>query len=110
MAQRHHVGRVRALGLVLLGGRVAQSDLLLVVEPLLVALPHTGVTDPLHEALLDRRLVGLVGLAVRAADLHVRRVSGDRGVSNLGTPCRMFAPITTAETEMSSGETALRLP
>src|SRR6266478_7000419 len=71
MAQRHHAGRVHALGLVLRGGRVAPPDLLLLVEPLLVALPRTGVTDPLHEALLARRLVGLVGLAVRAADLHV---------------------------------------
>src|SRR5215212_6237517 len=50
VAQVHHGHGVHIVGLVLLGPVVAQPDLVLVVEPLLVVGTVAGVEDPLNEA------------------------------------------------------------
>src|SRR3712207_6963687 len=54
----HDALPICSVGLVLFGARVAQGDLLLVVEPLLVVGAPAGVQDPPLEALaypLDRK-------------------------------------------------------
>src|SRR5262249_47419898 len=53
-----------AVGGILLRRRVAQPDLVLVVEPDLVERPPACVDHPAHEAWLDRRLVVIVRLPV----------------------------------------------
>lgn len=47
-------GRGHMVGLILLGAMVAQTDLVLVVQPVLIVLSSTGVQDPLVESLQHR--------------------------------------------------------
>jgi hypothetical protein len=78
------VGGVGAVGAVLAGAVVAQADLVLVVEPGLVVVGPGGVQDPAAEALADRGQVGLVGLAVGAAEGGQQvRVGADEAIPDV---------------------------
>ena len=64
VAEGHDLGRGRAVGAVLLRAVVAEADLVLVVQPLLVVLRSGCVEDPLTEALADGTQVVTERLAV----------------------------------------------
>ncbi len=77
-------GRRHAVGPVLLRARVAQADLVLVIEPGAVVAGRARIADPLAEARAHAAQVVRVGLTVSAAEVvHEVGVRADEAVPDV---------------------------
>jgi len=71
---------VASIGLVLFRAVVAQTDLVLVIEPSLIVLGLRGVNYPLPKALADRagiRGIELAGIGILVVSAQVRVIKND---------------------------------
>jgi hypothetical protein len=99
VTKRHNRARIYAIGLVLLRAVVAQPDLMLMVEQLLVVLGAGSIENPLTEAFAHTAQIVPQRLAVALAEegLEQLRLRTDE------LPCRWTERLTSALYLQSTG-------